>query len=342
MRVLLAGFGSVGRALAGLIERRREELYRRSGLSLKLVGVLDSQGAALSEHGLDARTLIDVKSSTGTVANYPTYGLKRDDELRLIRETAADVFVESTPSTLNNPMPTMERLKAAMASRKHVVSVNKAPLALAMPALLELARFNRVQLRYSGTVGAGTPVLATARTLSAGDRILKVRGIMNGTTNYILWRMTEQGDTYSSALAEATRLGYAETDPSTDVDGIDTATKVVIIANAVLRMNATVKDVQIAGIRNIEPSVIGEANAAGSAIKLIGEIDAESRLLSVSPQRVDRHGPMDVPAALNAVQFELENAGPVTLVGRGAGGPETATAILRDLTDIWHASGAHV
>ncbi len=342
MRVVLIGFGSVGRALASLLENRRDELYARMGLSPKLVCVMDSQGAAVSHSGLSAAALLEAKATTGSVSNLAGVGVKlgsNADEQRLIKDVHADVVVESSPSALSNPTPAFERIKAAMASRKHVVTVNKAPLAVAMPALIELAKFNRVQLRYSGTVGAGTPVLATARTLSAGDTILKVRGIMNGTTNFILWRMAEQGDSYSNALAEATRLGYAETDPTTDVDGIDTATKVVILANAVLRLGATVKDVQIAGIRDYPKKLIDEAAGRKESIKLIGEIDAATKSLSVSPQPVSRHGPMDVPANLNAVQFTLKSAGEVTLVGRGAGGPETATAILRDLTDIWHAAG---
>lgn len=338
MRVLLVGFGSVGRALAQLLEQRRDDLYRRTGMATRLVGVIDSNGAAISHAGLSADALLAAKSSTGTVANVPGYGLREFDRARLIRDTHADVLVESTPSVLANPGPAFEHLKAALASRKHAISVNKAPLALAMPALMELARFNHVQFRYSGTVGAATPVLATARTLAAGDRLLKVRGILNGTTNFILWRMAENHDDYHRALGEAVRLGYAETDPTTDVDGIDTATKVVIIANAVLNMGATVADVQISGIRDIPRTRVEEALAAGNSLKLIGEVDVIARRLSVSPQTVPRHSPMDVPANLNAVQFVLERGGDVTLGGRGAGGPETATAILRDLVDIWQSS----
>lgn len=341
MRVLLVGFGSVGRALASLLEARADDLYRRHGLSPRLVGVLDSAGAALSPRGLPAADLLAAKRDRGTVAALPGHGHRTDDPLRLIRETAADVLVECSPSRLDDPHPAFERLKAAMASGKHAVSVNKAPLAVALPALRELARFNRVQLRYSGAVGAGTPVLSTARTLMAGDRVLRVRGVLNGTTNFILHRMTEHAEPYAAALAEAVRLGYAETDPSADVDGVDTATKVVILASAVLRLGATVKDVTIEGIRDLDAARVRAAREAGASLKLLGEIDAASGALSVAPRPVPRHGPLDVPDNLNAVQFTLEHAGEVTLVGRGAGGSETATAILRDLADIWHASGAH-
>ena len=164
--------------------------------------------------------------------------------------------------------------------------------------------------------------------------------VLNGTTNFMLWRMAERGDTYHAALAEAIRLGYAETDPSADVDGLDTATKVVILANAVLELNATVQDVRITGIRDLPRSSVEEAAKAGASLKLIGEIDPRNGAgtLCVSPQRVPHGGPLDVPEALNAVQFTLENAGELTIVGRGAGGRETATAILRDLVDIWNTT----
>lgn len=342
MRVLLAGFGSVGRGVARMLEARRDELYSRMGLSPRLVGVLDSTGCALRAGGLDAATLIAAKTASGSVGALPDLGTSLADHaatLRLIADTQADVFVESTPSVITNPQPAFERIKAALSSGKHVVSVNKAPLAMAMPALEQLARFNKVAFRYSGTVGAATPVLATAHTLAQGDRIMKIRGILNGTTNFILWRMSEHGDDYHAALAEAVRLGYAETDPSNDVDGVDTATKVVIIANSVLKMNATIQDVRVRGIRDMDRLSIERARAKGERLKLIGEIDAQSRTLSVAPMGVPQAGPMDVPANLNAVQFTLASAGEVTLVGRGAGGEETATAIVRDLVDIWHAMG---
>jgi homoserine dehydrogenase len=209
-----------------------------------------------------------------------------------------------------------------------------------------LARFNRVQMRYSGAVGAGTPVLSTARSLSRGDVITGVRAILNGTTNFILWKMLEQGAPYADVLREAQQLGYAETDPSTDVDGLDTATKVVILANSIFAgdgRSATVKDVVIEGIRGIASARVAEAAKRGKSIKLIGRIDlgmkgSASPTLSVRPEEVDRHGPMDVPRNLNAVQFTTRRAGDVTLVGAGAGGVQTATAIVRDIVDIWHSA----
>lgn len=354
MRVVLVGYGSVGRAFARMLADRAHGLYSATGLSPRLVCVVDSRGAAVSPGGLDVEALNNAKDVGGSVGTLAKFGmgsvLGSTDVSALIRDIAADVVVESTPSALKNPGPALANLKAAFSSRKHAISVNKAPLALAMPALLELARYNRVEFRYSGTVGAGTPVLDTARKLAQGDRITRVRAILNGTTNYILWRMREAGASYEDALAEAQKLGFAESDPSTDVDGVDTATKVVILANTILgggggagigTLRPTMSDISITGIRAVDRGQIERATGRGHVVKLIGEIDTMTRRLSVSPQEVPAAGPLDVPRALNAVQFTLESAGEVSLIGRGAGGPETATAIIRDLVDIWNTPGVH-
>src|SRR5262249_53576879 len=157
--------------------------------------------------------------------------------------------------------------------------------------------------------------------------------VLNGTTNFILWRMHTAGATFVDALAEAQRLGFAETDPATDIDGIDTATKIVILANQVLSRPVRLADVAIRGIHRLGSDVIESARKKGYAVKLIGEIAEQ---LTVAPREVEAGGGLDVPASLNAVSLTLRSGAEVTLRGRGAGGPETATAILRDLIDIWN------
>src|SRR5439155_8269246 len=142
---------------------------------------------------------------------------------------------------------------------KHVICVNKGPLAVAFPALLELARHNAREFRFSGTVGGSTPALALAQECARGDRVTAVRAVLNGTTNFILWRMERHDEDFDAALAEAMRLGYAERDPSADVDGIDTATKLVILANGVLGRACAIGDVAITGIRGVTREQIAAA-----------------------------------------------------------------------------------
>ena len=336
MKILLAGFGVVGRSFVRLLGEHGGELYRRHGLAARLVGVVDSRGAAVSEKGLDPATILAAKERAGTVGAAGV-GFSTQDAIRIIEETDADVMIEATPSSVAAPQGAMERLKCAMRCGRHVISVNKGPLAVAMPALLELAKYNRVEFRFSGTVGGGTPMLATAREAARGDEVVAVRAILNGTTNFILSRMHAQGEAFDAALAEATRLGYAETDPSTDIDGVDTATKVVILANWVLGRAITLQDVAVTGIRGLPEARIRDAAARGMRVKLIGAVNGGQT--TVAPEEIPAGSPMDVPANLNAMTLTLRTAGDITLIGRGAGGPETATAVARDLLDIWHATG---
>jgi homoserine dehydrogenase len=334
MRILLSGFGVVGRATLQLLEERRAELYRGHGLTPTIVGVIDSKGAAISPTGLDLRALLSCKEQAGTVAAYPAHGIQGAPDADLIAESEAQLVVEATPTTVRTPGPSMERLKAAFRTGKHVICVNKAPLAVAFPALQELSRHNKTEFRYSGTVGGGTPVLAFAQECVRGNEAIAVRAILNGTTNFILSRMDKDRWDFDRALAEAQRLGYAEADPSADVDGIDTATKIVILANGVLGRPCTLADVRIQGIRGLPQERIEEARKAGKVVKLIAKVSKDG--LSVAPEEVAADSPLNVGGSLNCLSLELKTGGEVSLVGRGAGGPETATAILRDLLDLWH------
>ncbi|MCW4035344.1 MAG: homoserine dehydrogenase, partial [Candidatus Bathyarchaeota archaeon] len=216
-------------------------------------------------------------------------------------------------------------------TKKHVITTNKGPLALALPALTELAEHNNVYLRFSGTVGAGTPVLEFAKKCLMGDKIVSIRGILNGTTNYILSEMDEKHLSFETALADAQKLGFAEADPTMDVDGFDAAAKLVIMANWLMDKKVTIKDVKIKGIRDVTAKDLEAAAKQGNTIKLVGSI---GETLKVEPTQISKHDPLNVGGALNAVTFASESAGEQTIVGRGAGGVETASAVLRDLLEI--------
>jgi homoserine dehydrogenase len=203
-----------------------------------------------------------------------------------------------------------------------------------MPALTELAEYNNVFLRFSGTVGGGTPMLEFAKRCLAGDRILSIKGILNGTTNYILSEMGQSSISFQEALTNAQKLGYAEREPSMDVDGFDTACKVVILSNWIMGKKVTLKDVDITGIRGVTLEMLQEAATRRSTIKLIGSIEDSG--VSVRPVEISWTNPLCVSGVLNAVTFQTEYSADQTLIGRGAGGIETANAVLRDLLDIRH------
>lgn len=318
-----------------MLHAQRQGLERRLGAEARLVAVCDSRGCELAPAGLDAPTLLEAKAEKKSVGDIPGVG-HRIDTMRVVVRTAADAVVQTSPSDLKHPRPALDldHLLGAMRAGKHAVSVNMAPLTVAMPALLESARYNRVSLAYSGTVGAATPVLSLAARLATGDRITGIRAIIKGTTNFILSRMAECDQPFDVALAHAVKLGYAEADPGNDIDGIDTAMKLVILANHAggVGKGCSYGDVSVQGIRGLPVERVREARARGKVIKLIGSISEQG--LWVAPAEVDVDSPLNVPRNMNAVTFSMHNAGDVSVVGRGAGGAETATAIVRDLIEI--------
>ncbi len=333
MRIILVGYGVVGQSFTSMLLRRRHETVKDFGLNPKIVAIVDKGGAAINVKGLDLERMLTVKKQKRTVSADDENGVLGKLPLDVIESVEAEVLVEASSTNVKNGEPGLSHIKTAFRTGKHVVTTNKGPLALAFPALTELASYNNVYLRFSGTVGGGTPVLELAKKCLAGDKITAIRGILNGTTNYILTEMAEKHVTFQKALNSAQKLGYAETNPSMDVDGIDPACKVVILANWIMNKKVTLKDVDVKGIRGVTLDDLEKAAKRGNTIKLIGSIDGKPK---VAPTEVSRHDPLCVSGVLNAVTFVSEFAGEETIIGKGAGGPETASAILRDLLDIRH------
>lgn len=324
------GFGVVGQSFAKLILSRTADLYSQYGIKPRVVACVDNKGSAIAPGGLDLQRLIEVKKSKGTVGAYEKVG-PNFDPLHVIEIADAEVMLECTPTNLYDAEPAVSHITAAMRSRKHVITVNKGPLAVAFPSLVELANYNGVMFRFSGTVGGGTPILEFAKRCLKGDSIISFKGILNGTTNYILSKM-EGGLTYETAMNDAKEKGYAEADPSLDIDGFDAAAKLVIMANWLMGMKVTMKDVKCSGITKVNLSDVKEAAARGNAIKLLAMCDG--RRLQVAPTEVSKTDPICVNGTLNGVTFFSEHSGQQTIIGRGAGGMETASAMLRDLIEI--------
>jgi homoserine dehydrogenase len=225
----------------------------------------------------------------------------------------------------------LSHIISGLRTKKNVITVNKGPLALSFSSLVELSEYNNVMLRFSGTVGGGTPVLDFAKHCLKGDRITSFTGILNGTTNYILTKMAT-GLHFSEALQDAKEKGYAETNPILDIDGDDAAAKLVIMANWIMGYKVTLKDVDKTGITNIDQEEIIKATREGKSLKLIATCDKEQ--LFVKPIPISKDDPICVNGTLNAVTFRSEHSGAQTIIGKGAGGIETASSVLRDLIEI--------
>jgi len=329
MRIILCGYGAVAQSFSKLLDSRSEDLYVQYGVKPKIVGVFDSKGSAVDQSGLDLTRLFEVKKKFNTVKKYADKknNLSGQD---LINKLDADILIEATPSNYNDGEPGMEHIISAMKQGLHVISVNKGPLALAFPSLMELANYNHTFLRFSGTVGGGIPILDYAKNSLRGERISSFSGILNGTTNYILTNMIN-GMSFNEALQDAKKKGYVEADDSLDLDGLDAAAKLVILANWVMDMKVTMQDIDRTGIRNVTSDDISKATKNNCAIKLIASCDKD---LVVAPQEIPVDDPLCVNGTLNAISFRAEHSGTQTIIGRGAGGMETASSIIRDLLDI--------
>jgi homoserine dehydrogenase len=332
MRIILVGYGVVGKGVTTILAKRYSEKVRDYGFNPKIVAIADIDGAVINPRGLSPEKLEAIKQRGYPISADPDFGKPGIPALEVIESVEAEVVVEVTPVNIKNAEPAISHITKAFKTGKHVVTTNKGPLALAMPALTELAEFNNVYLRFSGTVGGGTPMLEFAKRCLAGDRILGIRGILNGTTNYILTEMSQNHVTFQDALANAQKLGYAEREPSMDIDGFDTACKVVILSNWIMNRKITLKDVDRTGIRDVTLQMLKEAAKRGNTLKLIGAIDGEKA--TVKPTEIPLTNPLCVSGVLNAITFQTEFAAEQTLIGRGAGGIETASAVLRDLLDI--------
>ena len=333
MRIILCGFGVVGQSFAKLLESRSEDLYARYGLKPRIVGVFDRNGSATDASELDISRLIDIKKKYNSVKEYSE--VKNDASgIEMINDLEAEVLIETTQSNYKDAEPGMTHIVNAMKRGMHVISANKGPLALAFPSLMELADYNRVLFRFSGTVGGGTPILDFARNSLRGERIVSFDGILNGTTNYILTNMAD-GMSFNDALSDAKQKGYVEADESLDLDGLDAAAKLVILANWIMGMKVTMPDIKRTGIRKIDSSDIKRAAEKNCAIKLIASCNKE---LKVEPKEIAVDDPLCVSGTLNAISFTSEHSGTQTIIGRGAGGIETASSILRDLIDIRNES----
>jgi len=329
LRIILCGFGVVGQSLVKLFESRSEDLYAKYGLKPRVVGVFDSNGSAIDPSGLDLERLVETKKKSGSVKNY-SKTKNTMTGLDIIKNIDADVLIETTASNYKDAEPGMTHITSAMKKGMHVISVNKGPLALAFPSLLELATYNQVMLKFSGTVGGGTPILDYAKDSLRGERITSFAGILNGTTNYILTNMAK-GLSFESALKDAKEKGYVEADESLDLDGLDAAAKLVILANWIMGMKVTMPDIKCTGIRKVSTEDIKNAAKKKCAIKLIASCNKD---LEVGPKEISVDDPLCVNGTLNAIAFTSEHSGTQTIIGKGAGGMETASSILRDLIDI--------
>lgn len=323
VKISLVGYGVVGHGVVEVIRRKRNML-KDLGLDLRIVSVTDHTGTIYSDDGISLDKILKEK----TLEQIATSGMLGKEAIKAI---TSDLVVEVTPTNIVHGQPGLGHIEEALSLGKHVVTSNKGPLVVAYKQLKNMAEDNGVMLKFEATVGGTMPLISLIERTLVGNKILSIRGIFNGTCNYILSRMSDERCPYKFALTEAQELGIAETDPSYDVEGVDTAAKVLILANSIFDMGIKYSDIDVRGITEITPEALNHAHKSGYAIKLIGEVPS----LRVRPMLVPMGDPLDVGGTLNVASIYTDLSGTITVIGLGAGSIETASAILSDIVSIY-------
>jgi homoserine dehydrogenase len=360
-RLIMTGLGNVGRSFLEILLSHAELLRDRYGVAFTVVGAADSGGAAIDPAGLDVAAMLAAKQERRSVATLPRVGRPGMSGIELARSAEADLLLEATPVNLRDGQPGLDIVRAALGRGVPAVLANKGPLALAyqeLAGMSDLTKDERVNgptgegvheqqspahplthspaLRFSACCGGSMPTINIGWRDLIGCRIERVEAVLNGTTHGIL-RMMEEGGDYAAALAEMQRRGIAETDPSLDVEGWDSANKLVILANAVLGRPTTLADVEIEGITRLTAEELREALAHSARIVLLclaEQVEGDYRL-SVRPTAL----PLDHPLARMSgdemgIVYYTDIAGRASATTLERGPVPTAAAMLRDALEI--------
>lgn len=314
LKVGMLGCGTVGSQVARLMVANKADLTSRAGAELELVKVA-VRDASVKREGISSNLITE-------------------DAQSVVNDPSIDLIIE----VMGGISPAKELILTALKNGKSVVTANKALLAKEGAALYEAASNSNVDLYYEAAVAGAIPILRPLRESLVGDQVLRIMGIVNGTTNYILTKMDESGTAFSDALKQAQDLGFAEADPTADVEGFDAADKAAILAGLAFHSRVTDKDVYREGITKITAADVKVAKAMDMVIKLLAitELTSQGEIsVRVHPALISRNHPLaSVRESFNAVFVQAKSAGEMMFYGRGAGGEPTASAVLGDLVAI--------
>lgn len=339
LRVGFVGFGKVGQAVMRLIKGRRDFLLNQHGLAIDTVVVADIHGVVRSDEGIEPDILLETMKRTGRVVDSSV--VDRPASLEEVFDTAPpDLIIESTWTNYQDAQPALDYLLAALSRGISVVSCNKGPFALAYDILKETAKRTGAILRFGAAAASAIPCINVAYYDLAACEILGFEAIVNDTTNYMLSQMTSQGRSFEESLLHAQEIGIAEKDPQMDVDGLDTAAKVVILANSMMDTTATLSDVAIEGIGGITQDDVAKAKESGQVIKLVGSAWREPGRtdLVVRPTTIPSEHPLArVEGLRKGIVFDTDIYGDITIYSGHMGLETTAATILTDIINTARA-----
>ncbi|GMK38373.1 homoserine dehydrogenase [Paenibacillus sp. CCS19] len=314
VKVGLLGLGTVGTGVVRIVEGHQEDLKSQVGSSIVIEKVLVQNKSKQRALHIDANKMTE-------------------DPWDIIRDPEIDVVVE----VMGGIADTKQYILEALSRGKHVVTANKDLMALHGPEIIAAARENQCDVLYEASVAGGIPIIRTLIEGFSSDRITKIMGIVNGTTNYILTKMSKEGASYDDVLKEAQQLGYAESDPTSDVEGLDAARKMTILSTLGFRANVALEDVSVKGISSVSQEDIAYAKRLGYELKLLGIAERQDDYISVSvqPTMVKLSHPIaSVNGVFNAVYVYGEAVGETMFYGAGAGELPTATSVVADLVAV--------
>lgn len=341
VNILLSGYGRVARHFVGLLAERQHEIHQRYGVELAIGGATDSAGAAVAsgEHGLPLETLA---TFDGRLGAFPDVGRPGYGTRDALAAGGWRVLVETTPTDIRTGGVALGHLEAALGAGVDVVTAAKGPLVLRPAELRALARDRGARLKFGAAVAAALPTVDVGDLALAGARLKEFSGILNGTTNFILDRMAATGCAYEDAFAEAQSRGIAEPDPTLDVAGIDTAAKLVILANALygdqLAEPLRLADVALTGITAVTPAEVVAAREEGGALKLVGRCSREpdGLVATVRPERLAADDLLaHVHGAEKAIVFRSDTMDRIFVSGGKSDLRGAAAALLRDVINLY-------
>lgn len=334
-RIILCGLGTVGKAFCRLLSERCVQITKKYGLAIEIAAAVDVGGAAVSDQDpLPLDDLLKHVDAGGAVETFSPLGRPGVSGVEAVSSIPAEVLVETTPTNLVDGEPARGHMFAALNNGLDIVSANKGPLVLFYRELLALAKDKGCRIFMSAATAAALPTLDVGMICLAGAKVLAVEGILNGTTNYILTRMHAERCSYETALKAARDMGIAETDPTLDVEGLDTRNKLVIIANCIFDKHFGPDDVPVEGISRVTLADVKGAVEAGKVIKLIGTAERSDGglAISVGPNALDSAHPLAaVNYAEKGISYLTDTMGRVTVTGGKSSPMGAAAALLKDL-----------
>lgn len=331
MDIGLIGFGGVGKAFIELL------IMKRNKISIKVKYIIKSNGGIYNSNGINLEELMAFLKEGNSICEYCGWKDNVININNVIKNKDVDILVELTSTNIENGEPGYTHIKKALGNGINVVTGNKGPILLYYNELKDIALNNSVQLGVGCTTGGALPSINGGLLDTAGAEILSIEGVLNGTSNYILKEMYDNKIDYKYALEKAREMGIAEANPTLDVDGFDTASKILILANILMGFNKPISDIYIKGISGISKEEINLSILNGEKIKLIGQVYKEGNVINcrVEPKLIKSNHPLYFVDGKNkGIYYKTDTLGDISIIGGASGTINAAASILRDIINI--------